>query len=276
MNGTLHARVLAACALAALLAACGGGGGGGGDPGPTVTQPPEGSTDQPPDVAQSRLSAPTGVVEPNSGGANHLITKAMDAYEKAVGGAASVTIGWFTPRLDSGSSGTDACPQGGTVAFVAAPGAMGTYTYDKCVIHGVSYSGVAPVRDIVAGQSYTIELSGITSVSGGQEVKLENSVHCDVLADDKRACLAHFGGNKWDANFRYSNGTANGTYQCESCTNLLWNSTFTAFTGDGGAVNTTASNGTATITRTSATTFNVRIAPTGQPATEFLNLRWNP
>lgn len=286
MNAISRAKLLPMFALTAALAACGGGGGGDGaaapapapaaGPAPAPAEPAAGATEQPPAVVESRLSAPTGVVQPNAGGATHLITKAMEAYDKAVGGAASITIGWFTPRLGSGTNGTDNCPQGGRVTFVAGPGATGAYTYDQCVIYGVTYKGIAAVRDIVPGQSYTIELSGVTSVSGGHEVKLEESVECNILADDKRACLAHFGNNRWDANFRYSKATANGTYQCEVCTDLVWNSTFHDFTATGGTVNTVASNGTALVTRTSATTFNVRIMPTGQAPVEFTNLQWTP
>jgi hypothetical protein len=230
----------------------------------------------------SGLSAPTGSLSLTQNTADALVSKLRDGYVKAAGGYASMKAGSFIPNLDHGVAETFDCPEGGTAAFTPVGTNGGTYAYSACKIDGITYTGTSVATFTLEGdgiRTYALDLAGVVAVVEGTTVTLDEPVECSVADDGLGStrespqhaagpitCVGRYSHNSYGADFHYSAGVADGSFQCECATNR-WNMVVTGLTAAGGTAEAAAASGTALIRRLAANRFEVTITSNGQSST---------
>ena len=236
--------------LGAMLAACGGGSS---DPAPAGGSNP------------TPGAAPTAAIVDSSAAATALATEANAAADAAR--KASLAQGIGNPfALPGGVISTFDCPAGGSISY-DVPNAVGAGTSIVVSFTSCSFAAGSTVSGSVSIQivSFTDQsnLSFTTtynvSLSGTESLTLSGSQTCGIAAD-AITCSFSEGGRTFEANFTYSDGIANGSYQWTFPNAGTVKFTFVNWTDTSGTINVVGANGTsATVLRTSATTFTVTI-----------------
>jgi hypothetical protein len=238
-----------ALVLGAMLAACGGGSS---DPAALSSNPTPGA-------------APTAAIADSSAAATALATEAMAAADAAR--KASLAQGIGNPfTLAGGVVTTIACPAGGDISY-DVPNAMGagtviTVSFNSCSFAaGSTATGSVSIQigSFVDQSNLTFSTTYEVAVSGTENLTLGGSQTCSIVAD-VITCVFSEGGRTFEGSFTYDNGVANGSYQWTYPNAGTVKFTFVNWTDTSGTIQVTGANGTtATIVRTSATTFTVTI-----------------
>jgi hypothetical protein len=259
-------RPFSTAVLAATLAACGGG-----DDDTAVAPPPA--------ETASGLAAATGTLTVTQDTAQALVTSLRHAIVHAPGGIASKTMGAFTPGVDHGLAETFDCPDGGTASFQPTGVDTGTYTYDACVIEGVSFVGASDVSVLREGgelRGYTMAQSGITATVDGTVHALDGRVECVAVDDGLGAgresplhivgellCVGHYGGTAYGADFHKTGATVRGSMQWPRHAER-WNAYAWDVDADSGSAYVAAGTGIATIRDIGDAGYAVTISADGQ------------
>jgi hypothetical protein len=240
--------LFALTASSALLAACGGGG----DDAPAPAPAPPVAAPSP-----APTPAPAAATQQN---ATRLAQEAYDAIQAAEQRAA-------VPPLPGGVLVQSACPGGGSFSY-DVPSTFGAGTRYTATFSNCSYGG-----GYVFNGSYEIVYASFTSATDfGFTVNYDLRYTGPGLNYDYQgtqtcsgstagiSCTYSDGRRTFASGFTYNGGTVSGSYTFEDGELGTLTYSFSGFTGSGGTVNVTGSNGfTATITRTGVNTFSVVI-----------------
>jgi hypothetical protein len=190
--------------------------------------------------------------------------KIADISNKAAGGAAAVAVGGVQPVV---GSTTVNCPGGGTIGF-SGPATGMTATYNACVVGQHSFTGNATVSYVANGsavQSYVISYTSLAaSAPGGFSTALAGNTSCDATSGSM-LCVADYRNVRWgaDVTYDYTSAIANGSTACDCGPSQIVNAEVTALGSASGTAAVQGANGSAVITRTSATSFTVDLTAGG-------------